>query len=211
MKIESQQNRRRLGLCVACGNPADPNRVRCIACLQKASKTIAKLHAKWKAQGLCVRCGKIPPRPNRATCEQCGARMAAYQKQQREKYRRLDLCRSCGKRPPKEGLKTCQQCIDYCRNYRMGGLRTAALERDGRKCRICGREKRLTVHHIDGHGEYVPEPNHDLSNLITLCGGCHSAITRFRASYSNRKLAAQLILAQETTKVSKNTSNAPTF
>ena len=53
--------------------------------------------------------------------------------------------------------------------------RRRALNRDGWRCRKCGRPGRLEVHHI------VPlhqgGAGYDLSNLETLCRGCHIAIT----------------------------------
>lgn len=63
--------------------------------------------------------------------------------------------------------------------------RILAIERDGGKCVGCGMNTResvarygkgLTVDHINGHGTYdlkSDAPNHDLSNLQTLCFGCH--------------------------------------
>ena len=49
--------------------------------------------------------------------------------------------------------------------------RTAALERDGWRCRRCGRAGRLEVHHVrklaQGGAAY------NLANLETLCGDCH--------------------------------------
>ena len=55
-----------------------------------------------------------------------------------------------------------------------------ALERDGYRCIDCGTNQnangdRLDVHHLDGNGLSVPcaRRNNELSNLITLCRGCH--------------------------------------
>ena len=49
--------------------------------------------------------------------------------------------------------------------------RTAALERDGWRCRRCGRAGRLEVHHVrrlaQGGAAF------DLANLEALCAGCH--------------------------------------
>ena len=45
------------------------------------------------------------------------------------------------------------------------------LERDGKQCVECGREKNLDIHHID-HSK----TNHDASNLVTLCRSCHKKV-----------------------------------
>jgi len=60
---------------------------------------------------------------------------------------------------------------------RWGGNHKAALERDGRKCQICGSDKKLNVHHMDGTGENE-NPNHQLDNLATLCHTCHIGVHR---------------------------------
>ena len=54
-----------------------------------------------------------------------------------------------------------------------------AQKRDGFKCVLCGTEKsnRLHVHHLDGSGEKEIK-NHELGNLMTLCGGCHNLFHR---------------------------------
>ena len=50
-------------------------------------------------------------------------------------------------------------------------VRRAALDRDGWRCRACGRAGRLEVDHLvaleDGGEAYDP------ANLQTLCRGCH--------------------------------------
>jgi hypothetical protein len=54
-----------------------------------------------------------------------------------------------------------------------GGLREKVLERDGYKCRVCGKPglhgKKLTVHHRE-RGKSV------MRLMITLCRGCHSKV-----------------------------------
>ena len=61
------------------------------------------------------------------------------------------------------------------RDWRGNPNRFAALDRDGHRCRKCGRAGRLEVHH------QVPCSDggtHDLDNLVTLCRGCHIALHR---------------------------------
>ena len=59
---------------------------------------------------------------------------------------------------------------------RWASVRLEALERDGWRCRDCGKAGALEVHHVQpvaaGGAEF------DLGNLRTLCRGCHVAVHR---------------------------------
>ena len=59
---------------------------------------------------------------------------------------------------------------------RWAAARLKALERDGWRCRKCGRAGRLEVDHVKPRvfGGAV----YELSNLMTLCRDCHIAKTR---------------------------------
>ena len=66
-----------------------------------------------------------------------------------------------------------------------GGNKFKALERDNWECQECGLSqeqsiilfnRKLFVHHIDGHGRNSKDKNHNLDNLITLCPRCHGKI-----------------------------------
>ena len=50
--------------------------------------------------------------------------------------------------------------------------RTAALDRDGHRCRRCGSSGPLHVHHVVPWEPDQADP-HALGNLETLCVGCH--------------------------------------
>ena len=49
-------------------------------------------------------------------------------------------------------------------------VRLAALERDGQRCRNCGADGKMNVHHVNG---WQPGDPHELDNLMTLCVPCH--------------------------------------
>ncbi len=51
-------------------------------------------------------------------------------------------------------------------------VRLEVLDRDGHKCRVCGADDHLHVHHIEPYAEGQADP-HRPSNLVTLCYSCH--------------------------------------
>jgi len=61
------------------------------------------------------------------------------------------------------------------RDWRGNPNRRAALDRDGWRCRKCGKAGQLEVHHEKALAD---GGSHDLGNLTTLCRGCHIALHR---------------------------------
>ena len=53
-------------------------------------------------------------------------------------------------------------------------MRAKMLERDGYRCKQCGKAGRLEIHHIEWLKNGGSET--DPTNLETLCVGCHKAI-----------------------------------
>jgi hypothetical protein len=83
------------------------------------------------------------------------------------------FCR-CGDLPAIAGV--CRRC--YARSarsrQRFGGQRDAVLNRDGRRCQVCGGREWLAVHHRQ-------PGRHDLDRLITVCAACHARVHRLSA------------------------------
>ena len=78
----------------------------------------------------------------------------------------------CGALPPlTAGL--CNSC--YWRGKHSlrfyGGCREEVLQRDGRRCRACGSERWVGVHHREAR-------NHTPSLLLALCAACHAQVHR---------------------------------
>lgn len=62
-----------------------------------------------------------------------------------------------------------------------GKLKGKIRERDDYRCRVCNipqdqLRRELLVHHLDGY-----KSNHDLNNLVSVCGSCHNKIHNPRA------------------------------
>ncbi len=98
------------------------------------------------------------------------------------------MCKACymvewKKKRPKASKKlpmlpqsTLEKMKEYREQQFFDGKRQAILHRDNFTCVACGREeeeKNLTVHHRDGQGRSVDDPNNDEKNLVTLCRSCH--------------------------------------
>ena len=65
-------------------------------------------------------------------------------------------------------------------------LRAAVVDRDGHRCRRCGRaECMLQVHHVDND-----RTHNDPENLLTLCAACHLALHGRREGVEEIRAAA---------------------
>jgi len=66
---------------------------------------------------------------------------------------------------------------DLCNSSKYSQWRRKVLERDGHRCRKCGRQNAiLHCHHILRYSDY-PELALNMNNGISLCRDCHSEVT----------------------------------
>ena len=68
------------------------------------------------------------------------------------------------------------------RDKRWPALRLMAKRRDGWACTECGSKHRLEVDHVLSVRDR-PDLSFELSNLQTLCGGCHARKTRIECGH----------------------------
>jgi len=73
----------------------------------------------------------------------------------------------------KKGFKQSKRCNyqTFLKSDYWKEVRKMVLKRDGHKCRICFRDKRLHIHH-ETYKHHFNEKNY-LDDLITLCWMCH--------------------------------------
>jgi len=88
-------------------------------------------------------------------------------------------CEVCGKEFVVKMNPTKRTCSNRCARFKCkyDGNRLKAIIRDNFTCQLCGKSKdqQFEVHHKDFTGQ-KENPNHDLSNLITLCVKCHRTL-----------------------------------
>lgn len=79
---------------------------------------------KRAAAGLCIMCGRKPPRAGYKMCPECQAKTRNRQNRynwetgKRQPQVLLDgvsRCKRCGKAPPAEGYKLCERCLESAR------------------------------------------------------------------------------------------------
>ena len=75
----------------------------------------------------------------------------------------------CGAYNPKYSTKAHKS---YIQTKKWKQIRKEVLERDGRKCVICGSKSRLEIH----HKTYENWKNENLDELVTLCKTCHTTV-----------------------------------
>lgn len=204
----SRDRRQRLkaaGLCISCKEPVGPNHVHCNDCLENIRRANKNRRKRLKAAGLCVQCGQRPAAQGKMLCIKCNERRnSLYMARYRARVEQ-GVCIDCGGAIDTD-TKFCSPCrakrnLENKNQREKKGNKRAAKDRDGHRCRICGKTTALCIHHIDGQGERNSitkgwqKANDNLDNLITLCRGCHGAITRFINHDS--QLASRLILVPQ--------------
>lgn len=192
---QRREQRLSIGLCCNCNKPSINGTTFCEKHLAKAKENTAKYRERKIASGHCIHCD-APSVPGKLCCKYHRELQAKRAKDNRNANIEKGLC-PCG-RERKPGTTKCKKCLDrqnYEATYRAyGGNRIKALERDGHKCRICGKSnRRMTVHHIDGCGSTSKHQNNDLDNLITLCLRCHNAFTTLCQKGNDLSVAVNLI------------------
>lgn len=172
----------------------------CVDCGKKLNSSLGKLVTDRCRE--CYDKFRVE-RDKKTKCKGCGGKVSYCSRSklcrkcwilnnQTSDYKLKCICPNCGG-PKSFSAKQCLQCDLPTRvgpkahNWK-GGKATygalwdknkiIALKRDNYTCQICFRRGgHLDVHHIQFLSTFSLEENdkaHDLSNLITLCRGCHN-------------------------------------
>lgn len=80
--------------------------------------TKKELYRSRKEKGLCVKCGKVPPRQNRVMCAECGEKERRYENETRAFCRSVGICPVCQKNKLYGNERNCVECRakNYARN-----------------------------------------------------------------------------------------------
>ena len=133
-----------------------------------------------KTEKICEWCKK-EFKPSKSDQKYCSFKCMYSKRNDNKKKHFSRDCAECGKEFTTTREKKIYCCI-ACKKRRMekvshdklrfSGNRELVLERDGRKCAMCGSDYRISVHHKDHSGQ-TENRNDDPDNLITLCAICH--------------------------------------
>lgn len=95
---------KQMGLCTSCSEPAAPDRLKCIKCLELDKQR----RDRRKANGLCNGCTAVLPHDTTTIyCDRCKENV----KKKKLERERQSICNlACG-RPVEEGKKKCKKCL----------------------------------------------------------------------------------------------------
>lgn len=161
------------GLCGTCGETRDAagSKSLCSSCKEKSRLRAARIREEKKASGLCITCGKKPPKEGSTRCQSCLDRQAADQNKRNKKRQAAGLC-LCGAEP-KEGCVLCQSCIDKRSEH---SSKLYQERRDEGTCGLCGNEvvegHTLCQYHIDQAKDTRRQAKVEALNAY---GGCKCA------------------------------------
>lgn len=116
-----------------------------------------KSQEKYRSLGLCILCGKQPPRDNRQTCDHCAERARMKAKRRSDKRITGGLCCVCGVNP----LVTKRHCNECYMKHKVSSKKNHLLLKEkifraygGYVCACCGEKEKafLTIDHINNDG-----------------------------------------------------------
>ena len=131
----------------------------------------------------CSSCGKQTAHHGKAMCQKC------YKKQWKPK---LIICKECKKERPHHAFGLCNSCHTKLYHYnnvkasnyrKWHGIDLQTYRNTTKACLICGFDKVVDLHHLDGDHK-----NNKQSNLIGLCPNHHKM-------YHNQKYRKEVELA----------------
>lgn len=128
-----------------------------------SSKQTCECGAPASRKGWCPACSKKRKQESRRRAADIHA--AQWQAARRQKYAADADARA--------------KVRDLTTQNRFNGNRDAALQRDGYRCRHCGTDQKLVVHHEKRRQDrYKKDAVSQIEDLLTLCRSCHINLHR---------------------------------
>ena len=168
-----------IGICKFCGKEFDEKGAKKY-CSEECVKKSRLQRLYPKIEKICAWCNK-EFKPSKSDQKYCSFRCMYTARNDRKKDRYERKCVECGS----EFITTRERKI-YCSvsckkrhiarerhdKERFSGNRESVVDRDSRKCTMCGSDYILSVHHKDHSGQ-TENRNDDPDNLTSLCARCH--------------------------------------
>ncbi len=158
----------------------------------------ARRYAAREAAGICIACGKFPPKSGCKICQMCADRQATWRSQRAA----AGLCTRCGRHKARKGRVVCVKCAKRDRDYNFE-LKLAAFNAyGGPTCRCCGETEFafLQIDHVRNDGAahrrvypsriyYWLKNNNYPKGFQVLCANCNFAKGFFGVCPHKRRIA----------------------
>jgi len=128
---KTAKKRRKNGLCPGCGNVPESGYIYCKTCVSASAASGARARKERKTAGLCINCGKQPPRPKKAWCQDCFTNW----QQSYQAIQNSGICCKCKTRDARPEKVLCQECADYST---LTCLQRREKYRQEKRCTVCG-------------------------------------------------------------------------
>lgn len=112
-----------------------------------------KRYQLYRSQGLCGRCGKVPPRENKVLCESCYKADSTQKARRYTNKKKSGECIDCPSTELVSGCFRCRICLDR-ENDHNRRLKKECLIAYGSKCSCCGEQQYefLSLDHVNNDG-----------------------------------------------------------
>ena len=117
LKNKTYENRKKIGVCILCGDALDRDSLYCSKCANERKKT-RSFYIKHRT---CPICQKNPISGDEKSCPECKSKRTnkkyvrknyPYSKEEYNFRKVIGLCTKCGKRRAEKGRCKCRICLD---------------------------------------------------------------------------------------------------
>lgn len=135
----------------------------------------------------CPECGKKAIKHAKGLCNNCYRRIAWKQK--------IKKCENCGRMRPHKAYGLCSGChmriyhydvIKAHQSKKLYGVDLDTYKNITKKCAVCGFDKIVELHHLDGD-----KANLNVKNFVGLCPNCHKQLHHYDYFKNMKKKLAE--------------------